>query len=393
MEDNPTLSARRESPWLEFLAPEPASLPAATPARRLLDPSPAGPHDWHHRITYPAPGLLTSLKEAVWFWGHHGPWSRWVDRNEPHAPVVANAEPVRRARPNDLRVTWVGHASVILQMGGRTLLFDPVWSTSLVGGIKRLVAPGVAWEALPAIDGVLVSHNHYDHMDKRTLRRLPRDTPIFVPLGNGKWFRRNGFLDVTELDWWQEAGLGGLRIEHVPAHHWSRRGLFDKNHALWGGWVVTDSDGRKAYFAGDTAYGTTFAEIGQRHPGIDLAFLPVGAYAPREHNGGVHMDPEEAVQAFRDLGARAMVPMHWGTFRLSPEPVLEPIEWTRKAWAEADLPASALWELAIGGSRSLTSRPARVPLGARSDPAPAPAPADPAPATETVESVPLLRTP
>ncbi len=328
----------------------------AAPQNGFVPGAPA--KGWAHRVTYPAPSLLTSLKEAAWFWGHHGPWAPLLRRPKEHAPLRPQTT-LRKARPGEVRVTWVGHASFILQVGGRTLLTDPVWSKSLAGGIKRLVDPGVPFEALPAIDGVLISHNHYDHMDKRTLLRLPRDTPMFVPVGNGGWFRRHGFLDVTELDWWLDAALGNLRIELVPAHHWSRRGLLDANHGLWGGWVVTDGNGRKVYFAGDTAYGTAFQEIGKRHRTIDVALLPVGAYAPREHNGGVHCDPEEAVQAFKDLGAKAMVPMHWGTFRLSPEPVLEPIEWTRRAWAEAKLPESALWELPIGGSRAVPP-PARA---------------------------------
>ncbi|MEK6984908.1 MAG: MBL fold metallo-hydrolase [Candidatus Thermoplasmatota archaeon] len=350
METNAT--RQNEAPWIDFFG-----TPPALPAK----PSPGTPgpaRTWDHRITYPTPRLLTSIKEMFWFWGVHGPWSR-LRKSTPglHAPLRPQAN-LRKARPGEVRITWAGHASFIVQMGGRTLLLDPIWSNTLPGGIRRLVEPGIPWEGLPAIDGVLISHNHFDHMDKRTLLRLPKDTPMFVPHGNAGWFERHGFLDVTELDWWQDAGLGGLRIELVPAHHWSRRGLFDRNHSLWGGWVITDANGRKVYFSGDTAYGTCFEAIGKRHPNIDVALLPVGAYAPREHNGGVHTDPEEAVQAFRDLGAKAMVPMHWGTFRLSPEPVMEPIEWTRRAWADAGLDANALWEMPVGGSRSIAA-PAR----------------------------------
>lgn len=331
-------------------------------ADALMGPSlsATGPaRTWDHRVTYPTPAPSTLLKEFAWFWQQNGPWSR-LRQPVPgqHAPLRLQ-ESLRKARPGEVRVTWVGHASFIVQMGGRTLLIDPVWSRTLIGGIRRLVEPGVPFEGLPPIDGVLLSHNHYDHTDKRTLLRLPKDTPFFVPHGNGKWLRRHGFMDVTELDWWHGAALGSLRIELVPAHHWSRRTLFDRNHALWGGFVITDSNGRKVYHSGDTAYGTCFTAIGKRHPNIDIALLPVGAYAPREHNGGVHTDPEEAVQAFRDLGAKAMVPMHWGTFRLSPEPVMEPIEWTRRAWSDAGLASEALWEMPVGGSRAVPA-PARV---------------------------------
>lgn len=316
-------------------------------------------------MTHTPPSAFAKVLECAWFWGHHGPWRRLL-RN-PIAPVqVAARERLPHARDDTVRVTWAGHASTILQMGGKTLLLDPVWSDSLPGGVRRITPPGVAWSGLPKVDAVLVSHNHYDHLDLPTLRRLPADTPIFVPHGVGDWLRAKGFSAVTDLDWHQGAPLGGLTITLVPAHHWSRRGWRDANHTLWGGWVVEDAAGRKAYFAGDTGYGHFFGEIGRRHPGIDVAILPIGAYAPKRYNGGAHMDPEQAVRAFQELGARVMVPVHWGTFRLSPEPVAEPMEWLQEAWAAAGLARDRLWDLAIGGSRALDepAPEARQPLPA-----------------------------
>jgi L-ascorbate metabolism protein UlaG (beta-lactamase superfamily) len=190
-------------------------------------------------------------------------------------------------------------------------------------------------DRLPPLDLLLISHNHYDHLDAPTLRPLARDTPVVVPCGLGRWFRRRGFTSVTELDWWQSVRVGALEVTFVPAHHWSRRGLFDHCATLWGGLVLTLPGGTRVYHAGDSAYGPFFASIGARYPGIDVAMLPIGAYSPRWFMGNMHVDPEEAVQAGCDVGARVMVPMHWGTFRLSREPALEPIERIRAAWAAA----------------------------------------------------------
>jgi L-ascorbate metabolism protein UlaG (beta-lactamase superfamily) len=153
------------------------------------------------------------------------------------------------------------------------------------------------------------------------------------------------------LDWWEAVRCGAVEVTFVPAHHWSRRGVFDHCATLWGGWVLTTTGGLRVYHAGDSAYGSFFTEIGSRCPGIDVAMLPIGAYEPRWFMQNVHMDPEQAVQACQDLGARIMVPTHWGTFWLSREPPLEPIERTRAAWAAAGRDGADLWDLAVGESR------------------------------------------
>ena len=266
-------------------------------------------------------------------------------------PVTRTGLP--RASRDDVMVTWVGHAGYVIQLDGLTVLTDPVWSDSMPGVPRRLTPPGVAWQDLPHIDAVVISHNHYDHLDAPTIRRLRRDTPMFVPAALGDWFTRRGFVDVTELDWWESSKLVGVDFTFVPAHHWSRRSIYDTCRTLWGGWVLTTGDGRRIYFAGDTGYGHWFSEIAERCPGIDLALLPIGAYHPQWFMQPVHMNPEEAVQACANLGARRMGTMHWGTFMLTGEPLMEPLERVRKAWTDAGRPLEDLWDLPIGGTRSL----------------------------------------
>jgi L-ascorbate metabolism protein UlaG (beta-lactamase superfamily) len=252
---------------------------------------------------------------------------------------------------DQLAVTWVGHATFVVQIGGLTVLTDPIWSDTMPGVPRRLTPPGVAWSDLPTVDAVVISHNHYDHLDAPTIRRLPRDTPIFAPAALGRWFTRRGFVDVTELDWWESTTLGGVTFDFVPAHHWSRRSLRDTCRTLWGGWVLTGQDGRRVYHAGDTGYGHRFGEIGARYPGIDVAMLPVGAYDPRWFMAPSHLDPAQAVQALEDLGAARLASMHWGTFVLSREPLLEPLELLRAAWRDTGRDRAELWDLAIGESR------------------------------------------
>lgn len=273
----------------------------------------------------------------------------------PGATVVApDVERIRTTTVSP-RLTWIGHASFLLQMAGRAVLIDPVMSRRL-GVYPRYTPPGLDPEQLPKVDALLISHNHYDHLDVPTLRRLPKDLWVGVPLGLGDKLRSLGFLDVHELDWWQSLSLGKqgpghLRISFVPARHWSRRGLFDINQSLWGGWVV-EGAGHTAYHAGDSAYYEVFGEIGRRFPGIGIAMMPVGAYEPgwfMEHH---HMTPEQAGQAFVELGARFFVPMHWGTFQLTDESLCEPAERTR-AWFDTHRPEGELCQLAVGESLEL----------------------------------------
>jgi L-ascorbate metabolism protein UlaG (beta-lactamase superfamily) len=311
-----------------------------------------GGRDWpatfDERLTAPLPGL----REIVRMMRVRRPGARERAVAAAEIPIQVQTR-LPLAGPGETLVTWVGHASFVLQTGGLTILTDPVWSRRIPGRIERYTPAGVDWAGLPPIDAVLISHNHYDHLDAPTIRRLPMNTKLLVPGNLAWWFRRRGFRDVTDLDWWESRRLGEVTFDFVPAHHWSRRTPYDTNKSLWGGWVVTSDGGPRTYFAGDTGYGHWFAEIGARYPGIDLALLPIGAYEPSWFMRPVHMNPEEAVQATGDLGARRMATMHWGTFVLTAEPLLEPRERAIAAWAAADRPRGDLWDLAVGETRKM----------------------------------------
>jgi len=306
---------------------------------------------FNDRLTAPIPGLREMLRITR----EGGFRPKGVREDAPKIPRVQAA--LRPLGKGEASLTWVGHATFLVRMGGKAILTDPVWSNRLPGRIARLTPPGIEWADLPAIDAVVVSHNHYDHQDSRTLKRLPRATPVMVGLGGGAWFRKRGFTDVTELDWWQSARRSDVGFTFVPVHHWSRRGPFDLNKALWGGWVM-EAEGRKAFFGGDSAYGNRFKEVGARIKGIEVAMMPIGAYEPRWFMSPVHMDPDEAVAATSDLGAKALATMHWGTFPLSREPVMQPVERVRAAWESSGRPRMDLWDLAVGQTR-VWGRPSR----------------------------------
>ncbi|MEO7331931.1 MAG: MBL fold metallo-hydrolase [Minicystis sp.] len=249
------------------------------------------------------------------------------------------------------QITWIGHASFLLTLGGKRLLIDPVFAPR-VGPMSRLTAPGLPLAELPPIDLVLVTHNHRDHLDTWTLERLGKAPTFVVPLGNAPVLRKLGAEKVIELDWWQTQEIEGLSITLTPARHWSMRFPWDRNDMLWGGYVIRGPEGC-AYHSGDTAFFEGFREIGQRLGPIDWAMLPIGAYEPRWFMEPQHMAPEEAVEAARLLGARTFVAMHWGTFRLTDEPVAEPPVRARKAYLEKGGDADRLWILDIGETRRL----------------------------------------
>jgi L-ascorbate metabolism protein UlaG (beta-lactamase superfamily) len=271
------------------------------------------------------------------------------------AAALASGEPV---------AVWIGHATWALRLGvnrsphpgaageaasGKLIVTDPVWSTSLSGVVKRLVQPGVALDEMPAIDIVLVTHDHRDHMDLPTLEKLG-DAPLYiVPLGNGPRIKHP---NVVELDWWQTHEVGDLAITLVPARHWSMREPWNKNDTLWGGYVIKAPEG-VAYHSGDTAFGEHFADIAQRMGPIDWAMLPIGGYNPRWFMESQHVDPVEAARGFEALGAKHMLAMHWGTFRLTDEAVGEPPEMLRAYWREHQLADERLWILDVGEARRL----------------------------------------
>jgi N-acyl-phosphatidylethanolamine-hydrolysing phospholipase D len=241
------------------------------------------------------------------------------------APRVAFSREALRQSP---AATWIGHATFYVRQDDVAFLTDPVWSDraspSSFAGPKRLVPPGAPLSELPRVDFAVLSHDHYDHADLPTIRRLAdRGVPFVVPTGVGELVRGAGGRVAAELAWWQSAAVAGATVTCVPARHFSGRGLADRNRRLWAGFVVA-STSRRFYHAGDSALFDGFAEIGRRLGPLDLACLPIGAYLPREMMAPVHLDPEEAVAAALAVDALLTVGMHFGTFDLADEPLDEP---------------------------------------------------------------------
>lgn len=252
-----------------------------------------------------------------------GPWPEWVDA-EP------GPKPPERVGQGDLRVTFINHSTTLVQLDGLNILTDPVWSdrvgpTSWLG-VKRHRAPGIRFEDLPPIDAVLISHNHYDHLDLPTLQRLAEEhnPKILVGLGVNAYLQENGLHNGHDMDWWKSVQIGETEITFVPARHWSSRGLTDRAATLWGGFVVSSPTG-SVYFAGDTGWGSHFEQIGERFAPIRLAILPIGAFLPVWFMKDVHISPEEAVEAHEVLGASTSIAVHYGTFPLADDGMLEPI--------------------------------------------------------------------
>lgn len=257
--------------------------------------------------------------------------------------------------------TYIGHATVLVQLGGVNILTDPQFSQRAspvqFAGPRRWQAPGVALADLPHIDVVVVSHNHYDHLDKDSVVALNRQAggpPLFVvPLGLERWMQGVGITNVEALDWWQQTHVGEVTITLVPAQHWSRRTLTDRNASLWGGYVGKAASGHSFYFAGDTGYGPDFAVIGERFGSIDLALIPVGAYEPRWFMSDQHVNPDEAIRIHRDIRARRSVGIHWGTFLLTDEPLDQPLADLAAARDKAGITAAEFMTLRHGQTVNL----------------------------------------
>jgi N-acyl-phosphatidylethanolamine-hydrolysing phospholipase D len=271
-----------------------------------------------------------------------------------------------RAAADELRITWVGHATFLIQYAGVNILTDPVWSRRASPlrriGPARLAPPGVDFAALPAIDVVVISHDHYDHLDAPTVRALHRrfggGVRWVTPPGYGGWFARHGVRGVVELDWWQDVALetpgGALHVRAAPAQHWTRRMTSPERARLWGSFALTATGRRPVYFGGDSGYFTGYRDVGRLLGPFAAVLLPVGAYEPRWFMRDAHMNPEDAVQAYADLGAAGtFVASHWGTFRLTDEPPLEPPLRLREAWQRAGRDDAALWIPQHGETRRI----------------------------------------
>jgi N-acyl-phosphatidylethanolamine-hydrolysing phospholipase D len=277
-----------------------------------------------------------------------------------HAPSIRTP----RAAANEIAITWVGHSTLIVQLGPLNLLVDPIWGERASPwrfiGPRRVVPAAVAMTDLPPIDIVLLSHNHYDHCDAYTVRALARTHPQaqwVVPLRLAKLVHSLGVRDVMELDWWNDARIGNATVACTPARHFSARSPLDRNRTLWCGFAVMAPAGR-FFYAGDTGHHPEFATIGRRFGPFDVCALPIGAYEPRWFMRPVHLDPDETVAAFRALhehhgmsGSAAFVAVHWGTFRLTDEPILDPPRRTREAWEREGLAPDTLWIMAHGETR------------------------------------------
>ena len=265
-------------------------------------------------------------------------------------PLLAPSRQTDSAR----QAIWVGHSTVLVTIDGINVLTDPVFSDRAspvsFAGPKRVVPPAVTIDDLPQIDAVVISHSHYDHLDLPSLTALHarQDQVTFlVPLGLKELLQGAGISNVIELDWWEEAMVGEVKFTATPVRHWSSRTPFDRNQTLWSGWMVNFPD-YAFYFAGDTGYTDDFIETRERLGAPDLAAIPIGAYDPREFMKASHMNPEEAVQAFEDLQASQAIAVHWGTFKLTLEPLAEPPQRLRDELARKQLEADRFVALTHG---------------------------------------------
>ena len=303
---------------------------------------------------------------SIWKWQRNRPpsdWPAWIDNPAP------TGDPYLPPAPGAVQVTFIGHSTFLLRIARAdgsvvTVLTDPIFSMRCSpvqwAGPRRVRAPGRAMADLPPIDVILVSHCHYDHMDLPSLRALGRrgdDPLVVVPLGNARRLRGTGLRRVVELDWWDAVELPGVRIAATPARHAAARTPFDRNRSLWAGFMVQVRGAgdcvRRVFFAGDTAHGRHWGMIRDRLGAPDVALLPIGAYDPRDLMASVHVTPQEACAGFVELGARRGIGMHFGTFRLTDEPIDQPVRWLADAVAAAGLPGDSFTTLGHGACRDI----------------------------------------
>jgi L-ascorbate metabolism protein UlaG (beta-lactamase superfamily) len=319
---------------------------ALEPRRRAL---PVSDHCDGERFFNPAGDQARPIGDVI-------TWQRTRERSVwPEAvPLTSYPPPPAQVSPGAIAATFVGHSTFLLRTANTVILTDPMFATHAGPfgrlGPRRVRPPALSLDSLPIPDIVLVSHNHYDHLQPSSLRRCAQGAePYFItPLGLGSFLRRLTLQNVIELDWWEAADLGdGRTVTCVPAQHFSARTPFDRNRTLWCGFVLETETGT-VYFAGDSGYGPHFKEIGRRCPSIDLALLPIGAYEPRWFMRPVHMNPAEAVQAHVDIGARVSLGMHFGTFQLTDEAIDEPLFALDRALDERDIPDGDFTTLDFG---------------------------------------------
>jgi L-ascorbate metabolism protein UlaG (beta-lactamase superfamily) len=274
----------------------------------------------------------------------------------PDFPRVPNDGSALRANRQGATITWIGHATLLVQLDGVNILTDPQFSDRAspvsFAGPRRLNPPGVAFADLPPIHAVVISHDHYDHLDRPTVERLAAThRPRFlVPLGLRSWFASVGIAQAEELDWWESARVGGVTSTATPVQHWSSRTPFDMNRRLWAGWSIA-AGARRLFFAGDTGYYDGFRRIGERLGPFDLALVSIAAYSPAAIMAHTHTTPEESLRIFADVRAQTFVAMHWGTFDLAEEPIDEPPRRLAAAARAQGIADARVWILAHGETR------------------------------------------
>lgn len=293
-------------------------------------------------------GLFKGLK--MWFTMERAEWPTSVKN-------TARPDLHKTLSANDVAITFVNHATFLLQWQGLTILTDPVWAKRVSPlsfyGPSRVREPGIAFADLPKIDLILISHNHYDHLDKETLKQLAqRDNPMtLVAMNDGELVRSLGLTNVVEMDWWQDIKLSdGTKITYAPTQHFSSRGLFDRNKSLWGSYMI-DRGGKRVYFGGDAGYSSHYKDIEARLGAPDVALLGIGAYEPNWFMKPMHTNPAEALQAHIDLKAKTSIGMHFGTFQLSAEPIDQPERDLKSALSKMNIPEAQFIVMDVGQTR------------------------------------------
>ncbi|WP_375104013.1 MBL fold metallo-hydrolase [Paenibacillus sp. RS8] len=277
-------------------------------------------------------------------------------KKKDYSYVVPNTPPrLSYLSENSLEstITWIGHSTFFLQYEGMNIITDPIWARRL-GFEKRLGQPGIPISEVPPIDLILISHSHYDHLHIASIRKLYRaGTTLVVPVGLKRKMLRKGFRNCMEMEWWQEIKLGKIKLTFVPTQHWTRRTPWDTNTSHWGGYILepAESENKRLspnlYFAGDSGYFPGFKEIGNRYK-IDIALMPIGAYEPEWFMTSQHVNPEEAIQAFLDVGAETMIPMHYGTFRLADDTAREALDRMESARVKHGISENRIRTLSYG---------------------------------------------